>query len=605
MNGPRVSVAVLLRQGVQAQQAGQLPQAEASYRQVLLQLPEQPDALQLLGLVASHVGNLPVAEDLMRRSLRARPAQPHVWNNLGNLLLDSARTEDALVCYAKALTLDEIYVDAHYNQARALRSAGQLKEAQASVGRAVALAKPPTAAMLQLKAQIEDDRGDLDAALATLEQALRLAPDRPALLHNRATALQRRHRPAEALTAHERALALGLNVPDAHYNHGNTLQSLGRLDEAAQAYRRALALEPCHRLALYDLARLRWRRAEPLFDAELLAAEAAHPASPVAPAVRGQLLLRAERHADAVAAYAEAVGRAPEVAAHHDGLGQALARLRDFDAALAAHARAVALAPREATLRINQASALLMAGQPAAAASAAEAACTLSPDDQNAWALKGLAWRQLGDPRERWLNDLRWVQPVDLPVPEGHHDMQAFNAALAAELRALHHDQAAPVDQTLRQGTQTLGDIFEQGHAHVNAIKARIAQAIDRHIARLPTDPLHPLLRRSSGRWRFSDSWSSRLGQGGFHTHHVHPHGWISAVYYVVVPGCVFAAADRAGWLQLGQSDLGLGALDAPQHFVQPRAGRLVMFPSYLWHGTAPFEEVAERLTLAFDIVPT
>ncbi len=604
MNGPRIPAATLLRQGVQAQQAGRLPEAEAAYRQVLLQHPEQPDALQLLGLVASRVGNLPVAEDLMRRSLRARPAQPHVWNNLGNLLLDAARVDEALGCFFQALVLDARYVDAHYNHARALRSAGRLEDALASVRQALALAPKPTAAMLQLQAQIEDDQGELDAALATLDQALRLAPDRPALLHNRATLLQRRHRHGEALAVHERAQALGLDVADAHYNHGNTLQSLGRLDDAAQAYRRALALDPVHRLALYDLARLRWRRAESDFDAELLAAQHAHPASPVPPAVRGQLLLRAERHADAAAAYVEAVRRAGDVPAHHDGLGQALARLRSFDGALAAHARAVAMAPGEALLRINQSASLLMAGQPAAAAEAAEAASTLAPDDQNAWALRGLAWRLQGDPRDSWLNDLRWVQAVDLEAPEGHADMQAFNAALAAELRALHHDQAAPVDQTLRQGTQTSGDIFEQGHPHVDAIKARIAQAIDGHVAGLPTDPAHPLLRRRAARWRFSDSWSSRLGQGGFHTHHVHPHGWISAVYYVTVPASTEDTQARAGWLQLGQSDLDLGLLDAPRHFVQPRPGRLVLFPSYLWHGTVPFTESAERLTIAFDIVP-
>jgi tetratricopeptide (TPR) repeat protein len=191
MNGPRISASELLRQGVQAQQAGQLAQAEACYRQVLQRHPEQPDALQLLGLIASRVGNLPAAEDLMRRSLRARPAQPHVWNNLGNLLQDLARFDDALACYAQALTLDAKYVDAHYNQARALRSAGRLPEAQTAVRRALSHAPQPAAALLQLLAQIEDDGGNLSGALTTLDQALHLAPDRPSLLHNRATVLQR------------------------------------------------------------------------------------------------------------------------------------------------------------------------------------------------------------------------------------------------------------------------------------------------------------------------------------------------------------------------------------------------------------------------------
>jgi uncharacterized protein (TIGR02466 family) len=604
MSGPRIPAAALLREGVQAQQSGRLAQAEAAYRQVLQQHPEQPDALQLLGLLASRVGNLPVAEDLMRRSLRARPNQAHVWNNLGNLLLDTSRVEQALGSFEQALRLDPHYVDAHYNRARAWHQAGRLDEAARGVQEALAAAPQPTAALLQLVAQIQDDQGDLEGALATLEQALSLAPDRPALLHNKATLLQRRHRHAQALALHERALMLGLDAADAHYNHGNSLQSVGRLEDAVQAYRRALARQPGHRLALYDLARLRWRLGDEPFDAELLQAQQTDPRSPVAAAVRGQLLLRAERFAEAAEAYAEAVRRAGEVAAHHDGLGQALARLGEFEASLDAHARAVALAPIDPTVRINQAASLLMAGQPAAAADAAEVARTLSPDDQNAWALKGLAWRRMGDRRGAWLNDLRWVQVVDLDAPAGCGDMAAFSAELAREIRALHHDRAAPVDQTLRRGTQTPGDIFEQGHPKVNAIKDCIAQAVDRYVSDLPSDPDHPLLRRRSRRWRFADSWSSRLGPGGYHTHHVHPHGWISAVVYVTVPPSAKDALGRPGWLQLGQSDLGLGTDDSPMHFIQPQPGRLVLFPSYLWHGTVPFSEGAERLTLAFDVLP-
>jgi hypothetical protein len=29
-----------------------------------------------------------------------------------------------------------------------------------------------------------------------------------------------------------------------------------------------------------------------------------------------------------------------------------------------------------------------------------------------------------------------------------------------------------------------------------------------------------------------------------------------------------------------------------------------VLFPSLMWHGTTPFHDDAERLTIAFDVVP-
>ena len=37
---------------------------------------------------------------------------------------------------------------------------------------------------------------------------------------------------------------------------------------------------------------------------------------------------------------------------------------------------------------------------------------------------------------------------------------------------------------------------------------------------------------------------------------------------------------------------------------IQPKPGRLVLFPSYMWHGTIPFQQNAVRTTIAFDVVP-
>lgn len=397
-----------------------------------------------------------------------------------------------------------------------------------------------------------------------------------------------------------------------HYNHANALQALGRGDEARAAYRRALAVDARHTLALYDLARLRWRLGDDDFDEELRALEAADPASPLGPGLRGHLLARAERHAEAGAAFAEALRREPGAAGFHDGLGRVLSRQGRHAEALAAHERALALAPADGDLHAHHAAALLAAGRAREALTAAEHACTLAPLDQHAWAQRGLAWRLLGDARDTWLNDVqRFVAVHDLEAPAGFADMAAFNAALAEELRALHHDRREPVDQTLRRGTQTLGNLFEQQAPLVQALKARIAEAVTKTIAALPAgEAAHPLLGRrpaqagpQAAAWRFSDSWSSRLARGGFHTDHVHPHGWLSSAYYVSLPPSVgHDAPGQAGWIRFGQPDRELGL--APTLQVAPRVGRLVLFPSYLWHGTVPFDDEAERLTIAFDVVP-
>jgi len=606
MTTPIQQATALIHAGFAAQGLADWGGAEIQYRAALRLVPAHPAALQLLGLLLKRSGDLAGAEDLMRRSLRALPAQPHVWNNLGNLLGTAQRAVEALSCFEEAIALDAGYADGHYNRARLLLSLSRAPEALTALERASVLSPQPSAAVLHLASQIHAALDALPRAMQAIEGALSLAPDKPALLHTQATLLQRSHRYIDALRSHERAQVLGLDAADAHYNRGNTLQSLGRLSDAAHAYRAALQRDPLHELALYDLARLRWRQGDPGFDDDLKHAARQHPESTHPPAIRAQLLWRAERYADAAQAYRVALAGAPDAAGCHDGLGRCLVRLGDRVAGLASQQLAARLAPQDAGVRANLAASLLLAGQVNEAEQELAEACRLAPHDQYAWALRGLAWRLLGDARATHLNPDRFVQVIDLEPPQGYADMHSFNTALAAELLRLHHDADAPVDQTLRRGTQTLGDIFEQGHVLVDALKVRISQAIDGYVRSLPTDPEHRFLSRCTGRWRYADSWSSRLRDTGFHTNHVHPHGWISSAYYVQVPAVCADTTRREGWLRFGLPDLDLG-LDpplAPSLEVQPQPGRLALFPSMLWHGTAPFHAAAHRLTIAFDVLP-
>ncbi|MDN3923117.1 tetratricopeptide repeat protein [Roseateles violae] len=559
-----------------------------------------PSMLQA-GLQAQARGDLAAAERLLAQVAEQAPRQAQAWFALGNVREDLQRLAEAEVCYRRTAELMPGLAEAHYNQARMLQRLGRGAEARVAIAQALRC-KPGAANMLQLRAMLEEEAGDLAAALQSLDAAIAAAPERAALHHNRAVVLQRQQQHALSLAAHERAQALGLDVADAHYNHGNTLRSLGRDDEALAAYRRALARDPQHGLALYDLARLRWNAGDADFAAELRAAEAAAPASATAAGIHARLLLNAERHAEAVELFRRAIARAPAASGYHDGLGLALSRLGRHEEALAAHEQAVRLAPADPTARSNHAHSLLAAGRPAEAAAQAEAALALAPQDQHVLALLGLAWRALGDPREPWLNDYaRLVRVFDLPAPDGFADMEAFNAALAAELTRRHTDRRAPIDQSLREGTQTRGNLLDEDHPLIVALRRRLAEAIDRYVAELPVDAEHPFLRRRGSGWRFTDSWSSRLRSTGFHTNHVHAHGWLSSCYYVALP----AAVDRqgpAGWIKFGEPDLDLGL--APQRIEQPRAGRLVLFPSCFWHGTVPFDDGGMRLTVAFDVKP-
>ena len=83
----------------------------------------------------------------------------------------------------------------------------------------------------------------------------------------------------------------------------------------------------------------------------------------------------------------------------------------------------------------------------------------------------------------------------------------------------------------------------------------------------------------------------------------MHPLGWISSALYVALPHRAPVEAEDAGWLTLGEPDRKLGVDLPPWRKVEPEPARLVLFPSWMWHGTVPFPE-GERLTVAFDVAP-
>ena len=60
----------------------------------------------------------------------------------------------------------------------------------------------------------------------------------------------------------------------------------------------------------------------------------------------------------------------------------------------------------------------------------------------------------------------------------------------------------------------------------------------------------------------------------------------------------------REGWIRFGQPPSKITPRQGPEHYVKPKPGRLVLFPSYMWHGTEPFTTEESRLTMAFDVAP-
>lgn len=241
----------------------------------------------------------------------------------------------------------------------------------------------------------------------------------------------------------------------------------------------------------------------------------------------------------------------------------------------------------------------LRSGQPEAALPILDRGLK-GPQSAELWAYAATVWRLTGDPRSSWLTgDPALVRVVDLAERVADIDR------LADVLRGLHVASGEYLDQSVRGGTQTDGPLFSRLEPEIRQLRSVIVDAVDDYRRALPpVDPNHPLLRFRRDRLiRFAGSWSVKLRPGGCHSNHVHPLGWISSAFYVSLPRRAADEPGNSGWFTLGQPDSRLGLDVPPWREVEPKVGRLVLFPSWMWHGTVPFRE-GERMTVAFDVAP-
>jgi hypothetical protein len=212
------------------------------------------------------------------------------------------------------------------------------------------------------------------------------------------------------------------------------------------------------------------------------------------------------------------------------------------------------------------------------------------------WALLGVAWRLTNDPRTAWLMEqpgFVFAADLGLTGSEIH--------SIAACIRKLHHAQAFAMGQSMRGGTQTVGNLLDRLESPIALLRQAIVPVVDQFWASLPpADEAHPLLGHRAARPHITGSWSVRLMDQGFHIPHIHPAGLVSSAVHLCLPEAD-PHEELSGWLELGRPPADLEVDLEPTATIEPRPGRLILFPSFLYHGTRPFSR-GERLSVAFDI---
>jgi len=107
----------LIQTGLRLHQAGRLQEAETYYRAVIRKQPENPDAWHLLGVIAQQTGNDKVSAELAEKAINLRPDVPDYYVTCGEAYRAMRAYDSAMRCYEKALAINPLHRETHYNMA--------------------------------------------------------------------------------------------------------------------------------------------------------------------------------------------------------------------------------------------------------------------------------------------------------------------------------------------------------------------------------------------------------------------------------------------------------------------------------------------------------
>jgi tetratricopeptide (TPR) repeat protein len=564
--------------------------------------PRSAPALHMMGLCLGELGDLPRAEAALRASLANDKRRPAVHAGLGKVLQGLGRAAEAEKAFRAGLALDRLNVTVVVGLAELLLNLDRAREALQLTTPLAAAADAP-ATVLALQADALRRLGRLEEALETDRRTV--AAGAPFGELAAAGTLRELGRYDEAEAAARRAVAKVGEHPAVMNVLGRTLQDLQRYKEAEAVYRQGLTKAPFDPTLHMALASLVWARTgDPERAAAGLDSVLRQRATTGLLSIRAKLYTRAGKPKEAYALLSGALGQVSDDPYLLAAAATAAVHAGEEEAGLAQAERAHALAPGVTRVTTLLAETCLAAGRPERASEIIEGLVKLQPEEQQFRAMQAVAWRLTGDARYRELYDYEtMVRAFTIPTPDGWSSLPAYLSDLAATLKAMHAMRGDPLDQSLRNGTQTEINLVLSGDPVLQAFFKAVDAPIAEYLAGLGKGR-DPLRARNGSGHQVRTAWSVKLEPDGFHADHLHPDGWLSSAFYVELPKAMGNGAGKEGWIKFGQPGAPTKPALEAEHYVEPQPGRLVLFPSYMWHGTVPFGGDETRLTMAFDVVP-
>lgn len=186
---------------------GRADQALPLLRDILIQYPDHPDALNFASVAFGQLNMAEEAERCSRQAIALRPDDAGFHLNLANRLKDQGRATEALDVYQRALAIDSAHIPALKSQLRCLVA----EQCWPDVGPAVDRLLAHVGGEAELLVECADaciQAGDKKRALELYKKALECEPDRVPWLLQLARLAINQNQVMLARTAGERVLEL-------------------------------------------------------------------------------------------------------------------------------------------------------------------------------------------------------------------------------------------------------------------------------------------------------------------------------------------------------------------------------------------------------------
>ncbi len=178
-----------------------------------------------------------------KEAIQLNPAYDKAYYNLGCLLSDLKRNNEAEAAYRKAIELNPSDEKTHFNLGHLLSDLKRNNEAEAAYRKAIELNPSDEKAHHNLGYLLSGLKRNNEAE-AAYRKTIELNPAHENVHFNLGYLLSNLKRNDEAEAAYRKAINLNPTHDKAYNNLGNILRDLKRNDEAEAAYRKAIELNP-------------------------------------------------------------------------------------------------------------------------------------------------------------------------------------------------------------------------------------------------------------------------------------------------------------------------------------------------------------------------